>query len=69
MSNSHECMWVNEEALQLCIAYKKNILYYKSRENPYQYFILQVTWESVSILQVTQEFVSGTSHLCSIWMC
>ena len=32
-------MGVNEEALQLCIVYKKNhILYYKSRENPYQYY-------------------------------
>ena len=40
-SNSHECMGVNGEALQLNAVYKK------------PYFLLQVTRESVSVLQVT----------------
>ena len=42
-------MRVNGEALQLHTVYKK------------PYFILQVTWESVSVLQVTRESVSGTA--------
>ena len=46
MSNSHECMGVNGEALQLHTVYKK------------PYFLLQVTRESVSLLQVTRESVS-----------
>ena len=40
-SNSRECMGVNGEALQLHAVYKK------------PYFLLQVTRESVSVLQVT----------------
>ena len=40
-SNSRECMGVNGEALQLHAVYKK------------PYFLLQVTQESVSVLQVT----------------
>jgi len=40
-SNSHECTGVNGEALQLHAVYKK------------PYFSLQVTRESVSVLQVT----------------
>ena len=39
-SNSRECMGVNGEALQLHAVYKK------------PYFLLQVTRESVSVLQV-----------------
>ena len=51
-SNSRECMGVNGEALQLHAVYKK------------PYFLLEVTRESVSVLQVTQESVSGTtSHV------
>ena len=58
MSNSHECMGANGEALQLHAVYK----------NPY--FLLQVMWESVSVLQVTWESISGTaSHTRCIWMC
>ena len=40
-SNSRECMGVNGEALQLHAVYIK------------PYFLLQVTRESVSVLQVT----------------
>ena len=40
-SNSRKCMGVNGEALQLHVVYKK------------PYFLLQVTRESVSVLQVT----------------
>ena len=40
-SNSRKCMGVNGEALQLHAVYKK------------PYFLLQVTRESVSVLQVT----------------
>ena len=47
-SNTRECMGVNGEALQLHILYKKS------------YFLLQVTWESVS----------GTaSHAQCVWTC
>jgi len=50
-------MGVNGEALQLHSVYKK------------PYFLLLVTWEFVSVPQVTR-FVSGTaSHVCCIWMC
>ena len=57
-SNSCDCMGINKEAFQLCAVYKK------------LHFLLQVTWESISILQVTQESVSGTSsHMCCFWMC
>ena len=45
-SNSHECMGVNGEVLQLHVVYKK------------PYFLLQVTRESLSVLQVTRESVS-----------
>ena len=41
MSNSHECMGVDLEALQLHAVYRKPYFYYKSHENPYQ--VLQVT--------------------------
>ena len=41
-SNSRECMGVNGEALQLHGVYKK------------PYFLLQVTQESVSVLQVSE---------------
>ena len=45
-------MGANREALQLCAVYKK------------LYFLLQVMRESVSVLQVTQESISGTtSHV------
>ena len=45
-------MGVNGEALQLHAVYKK------------PYFLLQVTRESVSVLKVTQESISGTtSHV------
>jgi len=58
MFNSHKCMGVNGEALQLHVVYQK------------PYFILQVTRESISVLQVTWESVSGTaSHTCCIWTC
>ena len=72
-SNSHECMGVNGEALQLHSVYKK----------PY-FFLLQVTRESVSVLQVMQKSVSvlhvhvqvtwksvsGTaSHGRCVWTC
>ena len=54
-SISHECMGVYGEALQLHSVYKK------------PYFLLQVTWEFVSVLQVTRESVSSTaSHACCI---
>ena len=57
-SNPRECMGVNGEALQLHAVYKK------------PYFLLQVTRESVSVLQVTWESVSGTaSHARCIWTC
>ena len=52
MSNSRQCMGVNGEALQLHTVCKK------------PYFLLQVTRQSVSVLQGTWEFVSGTtSHV------
>ena len=66
MSASHKCMgdWetMGKEALQLHAVYKK------------LYFLLQVTQESISILQVTWEFVSvlvsGTaSHTHYVWGC
>ena len=58
-SNSHECMEVNGEALQLCKVYKKKT-----------YFSLQVAWESVTVLQVMQESVSGaTSQMHCAWTC
>ena len=45
-------MGVNGEALQLHAVYKK------------PYFLLQITQESVSVLQVMRESVSGTaSHM------
>ena len=47
MSNSHECMRVNKEALQLHAVYKNHIFYYKSHKNLYQH-VLQVTCKSVS---------------------
>ena len=40
-SNSRECMEVNGKALQLHAVYKK------------PYFLLQVTQESISVLQLT----------------
>ena len=46
-SNSPECMGVNGEALQLRAVYKK------------PYFVLQVTQESISVLQVMRESVSS----------
>ena len=56
--NSCECMEVNEEALQLHAVYKKTI------------FLLQVTWESISVLHVMQESVSSTnSHVRCVWTC
>ena len=58
MSNSHECMGVNGEALQLHAIYK----------NPY--FLQQVTQEFVSVLQFTWESVSGTaSNARWVWTC
>ena len=66
MSASHKCMgdWetMGKEALQLHAVYKK------------LYFLLQVTRESISVLQVTWEFVSvlvsGTaSHTHYVWGC
>ena len=49
-SNSHECIGVNKTALQL------HAVYY--------FLLLQVTLESVPVLQVMQEFVlSTTSHV------
>ena len=58
MSNSHECMGVNGEALQLHAVYQK------------PYFILQVTQEPISVLQVTRESVSRiSSHVRCVWMC
>ena len=34
------------------------------------YFLLQVTWESVSVLQVTRESISGTtSHMRGVGTC
>ena len=58
MSNSRECMGVSGEILQLHAVYKK------------LYFLLQVTRESVSVLQITWESVSGTaSHARRIWAC
>ena len=58
MSNSRKCMGVNGEALQLHAVYKK------------PYFLLQITQESVSVLQVTWEPVSGTaSHARCVWAC
>jgi len=46
------------EALQLHAVYKK------------PYFLLQVTRESVSVLQVTWQSVSGTaSHAHCVWTC
>ena len=48
-------MGVNREALQLYAVYKK------------PYFLLQVMQESVSVLQVTREFISGTTnHMCAL---
>ena len=38
MSNTHECMGVNGEALQLHAVYKKAYFYCKSRENLNQYY-------------------------------
>ena len=37
-SNSHECMGVNGEALQLHVVYRKPFFHCKSRENPYQVY-------------------------------
>ena len=55
-TNSGECMGVNREVLQLHAVYKK------------LYSLLQVTQESVSVLQFTWEPISGTaSHACCIW--
>ena len=48
MSNSRECMGVNGKALQLHSVHKK------------PYFLLQVTWESVS---------DTASHTRCAWMC
>ena len=42
-------MGVNEQALQLHTVDKK------------LYFLLQVTWKSISALQLMQEFVSGAT--------
>ena len=39
-SNSHERMGISEEALQVCAVYKKS------------YFLLQIIWESVAVLQL-----------------
>ena len=51
-SPGNECMGVNGEALQLHTVYKK------------PYFLLQAMRESVSVLQVTRECISGTtSHM------
>jgi len=51
-------MGVNGEALQLHAVYKKS------------YLLLQVMRESVSVLHVTWETVSGTaSHARCVWMC
>jgi len=48
-------MGVNGEALQLHVVHKK------------LYFLLQVTPEFVSVLQVTQESESGTAnHVCYV---
>ena len=56
-SNSRGCMGVNGEALQLHTVYKSRIL-------------TQVTRESVSVLQVMRESISGTaSHVCCVWTC
>ena len=33
------------------------------------YLLLQVTWESVTVLQVLRESVSATSHMCCVWTC
>ena len=52
LNSSCKCM----EALQMCAAYKK------------PYFLLQVTRESVSVLQVTCESMSGSiSHVNCLW--
>ena len=52
-SNSHKCMGVNGEALQLHSVYEKNFP--------------QVMQESMSVLQVMRESVSGTaSHTCCV---
>ena len=48
-SNSRKCMGVNGEALQLHSVYKKPC------------FVLQVTRESVSVLQVMWKSISGTA--------
>jgi len=49
-------MGVNWETLQLHGVYEK------------PYFLLQVMWESISVIQVTWEFISGTtSHARCIW--
>ena len=46
---SCECMRLNGKALQLHVVYKK------------LYYLLQLTRESVSVLKVTRESVSGTA--------
>ena len=56
MSNLHECMGVNGEALQLHSVDKK--LYFVVQVTRESVSVLQVTQESVSVLQVTQESVS-----------
>ena len=69
-SNSRECMGVNGEALQLHSVYKKPHFFYASHARIciMQCCKSQVTQESVSVLQVTRESVSGTaSHARCIW--
>ena len=55
--NSRECMGVNEEALQLCAFIKSCIFYFKSRENPHQYY--KSRENLFQVLQVTR----------CVWMC
>jgi len=55
ISNSGKWMWVNGEPLHLRAVYKK------------PYFLLQVMWESISVLWVMQESISGTaSHATTL---
>ena len=50
MSNSHECMRVNGEAMQMDAVKKKHFLKQVTRESV---LVLQVIQESIPVLQVT----------------
>ena len=65
MSNSHECTVVNGETLQLHTVYRK-------KKRVFFFFLLHVTWEPVSVLQVPWQSVSSIKYYKSrvcVWTC